>query len=173
VVANYECCISSRKFRYFTLGLRSCSTYEQLLASLTSSAPFSPSLALHPSTTTVTSRSTVNFPFTNYPIDQHGGSSATVEVHVPVPLQNVPRHPPLTLHHGRRPRCFSCGWSHVQSPGPRSPLPNHGQSARRPERTQRQQRSCRSFWRSACLPHPCESRQVAHFFAQRGSGYRN
>jgi hypothetical protein len=70
---------------------------------------------------------------TQHAIDQHGGSLAPVEVHVPVPLKDVPRHPPLTLHNRCWPRCFSRSWEHVKPPSSWPSLPDHGQGTRCPE----------------------------------------
>lgn len=129
-----------------------------------------PHLALHPICPHIYNTPDTH---TRRAFDQHGGSFAPVEVHVPVLTQDVTRHAPLSLYHdhgGGPPGGFPRCWKHVQPPGHRSSLPHHGQGACRPELPQWQQRSCRRFRRCACLPHPREPRQAAHDGVQGSPG---
>ena len=107
--------------------------------------------------------------------DQHGGSFAPVEIHVPVPSQDVTRHSALPLHHDGRCPPGSLSWrrKHVEPPGSRSSLPDHGQGACCAELPQWQQRSCWCFRWCACLPHPREPSQATHDSVQGSPGCRH
>jgi hypothetical protein len=105
------------------------------------------------------------------PLAHHGSPTPPVEVHVPVPHEDVARHSPIAVH-CYKPQCLSGRWEHVQPPGSCPPLPCHGKSACRSERSQWQLRSCRSLRRCKGLPHPRQPCQTAHFAPQRSSSCR-
>lgn len=55
----------------------------------------------------------------------NGRSTEAISLHVPLSQQNVSRHSSIPLHYHSP--CFSRWRNHVESPGPGSPVPCHGQ----------------------------------------------